>query len=116
MSYRRAWLLVDAMNRTFHAPVVATRFGGSPIGRAKLTPLGQEVMRLYQEIGQVAQSAANDRITRLEQIIAEGAKGVPSEDTSAPARQTGDTRLSHPKRDRMGRLPNSSGSVANNSG
>jgi molybdate transport system regulatory protein len=23
MSYRRAWLLVDAMNRTFHAPVVA---------------------------------------------------------------------------------------------
>jgi molybdate transport system regulatory protein len=24
MSYRRAWLLVDAMNRTFNAPVVAT--------------------------------------------------------------------------------------------
>ncbi len=29
MSYRRAWLLVDALNRTFRAPVVATRLGGA---------------------------------------------------------------------------------------
>jgi molybdate transport system regulatory protein len=51
MPYRRAWLLVDAMNPTFHAPVVATRSGGCSTGRAKLTPLGQEVMRLYQGVG-----------------------------------------------------------------
>jgi molybdate transport system regulatory protein len=74
MSYRRAWLLVDAMNRTFHAPVVATRLGGTSEGRARLTPLGQEVMRLYQEIGQLARDAAARRIARLEQLIAEGAK------------------------------------------
>ena len=46
MSYRRAWLLVDAMNRTFNAPVVATRFGGTSVGHAKLTPLGYEVVKL----------------------------------------------------------------------
>jgi molybdate transport system regulatory protein len=131
MSYRRAWLLVDAMNRTFHAPVVATRFGGSSAGRAKLTPLGQEVMRLYQEIGQVALMAANDRIARLEQLIAEGARTEPSRHGSASMRQTSarqtsarqtserqteDARLSAPEQDRVDRLPYSSGSVANNSG
>jgi molybdate transport system regulatory protein len=72
MSYRRAWLLVDAMNRTFHAPVVATRLGGTSEGRARLTPLGQEVMQLYLEIGQVARDAAIGRIARLEQLIAAG--------------------------------------------
>jgi molybdate transport system regulatory protein len=105
MSYRRAWLLVDAMNRTFHAPLVATRFGGPSTGRAKLTPLGQEVMRLYQEIGQLARDAANDRIVRLEQLIAEGA--------STSARQTDGARLSDPERGQVGY---SSGSVVNNSG
>ena len=28
MSYRRTWLLVDALNRTFRLPVVETRSGG----------------------------------------------------------------------------------------
>ncbi|MDB5403775.1 MAG: putative transcriptional regulator, ModE family [Rhodopila sp.] len=110
MSYRRAWLLADAMNRTFHAPVVATRFGGSSTGRAKLTPLGLEVMRLYQEIGQVALNAANDRIVRLEQPIAEGAKSARSEDARLSDTERG------PERDGVGRLPYSSGSVVNNSG
>jgi molybdate transport system regulatory protein len=73
MSYRRAWLLVDAMNRTFHAPVVATRFGGPATNRATLTPLGREILRLYTEIGQVARDAANSRIARLEELIASGA-------------------------------------------
>jgi molybdate transport system regulatory protein len=77
MSYRRAWLLVDAMNRTSHAPVVATRLGGPAIGRARLTPLGREVLLLYREIGEIARDAAVRRIDRLEQIIAEGAKPAP---------------------------------------
>jgi molybdate transport system regulatory protein len=90
MSYRRAWLLVDAMNRTFHAPLVATRFGGSSTGRAKLTPLGQEVMRLYQEIGQVARDASHSRIARLEQLITEGVTSAASENASASTPLSGD--------------------------
>lgn len=76
MSYRRAWLLVDAMNRTFNAPVVATRIGGALAGRARLTPLGCEVVKLYREIGQVAGTAAESRVTRLEQLIGEGRERV----------------------------------------
>ena len=74
MSYRRAWLLVDAMNRTFHASVVATRLGGTSAGRAWLTPLGREVVELYREIGELARDAGGSRINRLEQLIAEGGK------------------------------------------
>jgi molybdate transport system regulatory protein len=116
MSYRRAWLPVDAMNRTFHAPVVATRFGGPSAGRAKLTPRGQEVMRIYQEIGQVARDAASDRIARLEQLIAEGARSVSSSGGSASVHQADDASLSVPEPDRAGRRAYSSGSVVNNSG
>jgi molybdate transport system regulatory protein len=72
MSYRRAWLLVDALNRTFNAPVVATRLGGTSIGRATLTPLGHEVVKLYREIGKVAEGVARSRIDRLEHLISQG--------------------------------------------
>jgi hypothetical protein len=63
-----------------------------------------------QEIGQVALNAANDRIVRLEQPIAEGAKSAPSEDARLSDTERG------PERDGVGRLPYSSGSVVNNSG
>jgi molybdate transport system regulatory protein len=43
MSYRRAWLLVDALNRLFKAPVVETKHGGSAGGGAELTPFGHHV-------------------------------------------------------------------------
>src|SRR6516162_9403017 len=42
MSYRRAWLLVDALNRLFETPVVETKHGGSAGGGAELTPFGHQ--------------------------------------------------------------------------
>lgn len=48
MSYRRAWLLVETLNRCFRQPLVATssfRRGG-----ASLTAEGQEVLSLYRQI------------------------------------------------------------------
>ena len=48
MSYRRAWLLVDAMNRCWREPLVATSPGGAAKGGARLTAAGQEVLTLYR--------------------------------------------------------------------
>lgn len=48
MSYRRAWLLVDAMNRCWREPLVATMPGGAARGGARLTPFGQEILRRYR--------------------------------------------------------------------
>ncbi len=48
MSYRRTWLLVDAMNRCWAGPLVETAMGGKQGGGARLTDLGQAILREYR--------------------------------------------------------------------
>ena len=48
MSYRRAWLLVDTMNRCFRGPVVEAGAGGKRGGGARLTPLGPKYVLPYR--------------------------------------------------------------------
>lgn len=48
MSYRRAWSLVDTMNNSFQKPLVDTAAGGRGGGGARLTPLGETVLRRYR--------------------------------------------------------------------
>ena len=68
MSYRRAWLLVDAMNRCFRTPLVTAATGGSHGGGAALTPNGEDVLRRYRAIEQRAAAAVakeTDAFARL---------------------------------------------------
>ena len=59
MSYRRAWELVDTMNRCFDQPLVSTSTGGVQGGGAVVTPLGHAVLRDYLAIvSKAAESAA----------------------------------------------------------
>ena len=61
MSYRRAWLLVDTMNRCFATSVVAAETGGTRGGGARLTPLGSDVVRRYRTAeAKAAEGAAAD--------------------------------------------------------
>ncbi len=48
MSYKRAWLLVDTMNRCFKEPLVETSRGGQSGGGATLTPTGELVLENYR--------------------------------------------------------------------
>lgn len=57
MSYRRAWLLVDTMNRCFKSPVVETEAGGRRGGGTALTEVGNEVVRRYRRIESAAAKA-----------------------------------------------------------
>lgn len=50
MSYRRAWLLVDVMNRCWQSPLVATNMGGARGGGAHITALGHEVLAHYRAL------------------------------------------------------------------
>jgi molybdate transport system regulatory protein len=65
MSYRRAWLLIDALNELFGAPVVATKHGGPAGGGAELTPLGQRLVHHYRAIERKAQEAGADELAEL---------------------------------------------------
>lgn len=52
MSYRRTWLLVDAMNRCWERPLVETAVGGGAGGGARVSELGHEVLGHYRALQQ----------------------------------------------------------------
>jgi molybdate transport system regulatory protein len=49
-SYRRAWMLLDAMNRRWPGPLVKTATGGKRGGGAKITELGQRILSAYRDL------------------------------------------------------------------
>lgn len=65
MSYRRAWLLADEINRMFREPSVHTRHGGKSGGGAGLTEFGTELLALFQRMEAQARSANAADIARL---------------------------------------------------
>lgn len=70
MSYRRAWLLVDAMNHIFKEPLVSTMLGGKAGGGARLTPFGKEVLQHYRRLEAKAAQACKAQLTALESALA----------------------------------------------
>jgi len=57
MSYRRAWLLVEAVNAAFVEPLVSTATGGSGGGGAHLTDFGRIVLDRYRRMEHRAATA-----------------------------------------------------------
>jgi len=49
-SYRRAWMLLDSMNRAWGEPLVITATGGKKGGGATLTDRGKTVLAAYRHI------------------------------------------------------------------
>jgi molybdate transport system regulatory protein len=68
MSYRRAWTLLDALNRSYRSPVVITATGGKRGGGASLSPVGEQIVRHYRELEKAAQSAAGPHLKALQQL------------------------------------------------
>ncbi|MET3713020.1 molybdate transport system regulatory protein [Sphingomonas trueperi] len=58
MSYRRAWLLVDEMNRCFDPPLVETLRGGGLERGARVTETGLAVLEAYREMERDAAAIA----------------------------------------------------------
>lgn len=66
MSYRRAWLLVDTMNRCFAAPLVEAQSGSG----ARVTESGEEALADYFALAERAEgAAAGAAFERLEKAI-----------------------------------------------
>jgi molybdate transport system regulatory protein len=75
MSYRRAWLLTDDLNRCFREPVVATQLGGSAGGGARLTAFGEKLLARYRAIEAGAHKAGAAHLRALEAAL--GTRGKP---------------------------------------
>lgn len=69
MSYKRAWLLVEALNRSFREPLVAASKGGRGVGGAVLTPSGTRVLELYRTMEERTASAVERELATLESLL-----------------------------------------------
>lgn len=69
MSYKRAWMLVETMNAAFREPLVESVRGGAGGGGARLTGVGEEVLRLYRAVEDQALNAAAPQIAAIEALL-----------------------------------------------
>jgi molybdate transport system regulatory protein len=69
MSYRRAWQLVEALNRDFRQPVVTTAIGGTRGGGARVTPFGRRVVAAFRAMEGKASSAIAADLRRFTRYI-----------------------------------------------
>ncbi len=84
MSYRRAWLLVDAMNRCFHQPLVEATPGGGKSAGARVTAAGFRALETYRALSTHAESAVQGPdFLRLQEAIRDEPempeRGMPAE-------------------------------------
>jgi molybdate transport system regulatory protein len=65
VSYRFAWLSVQAINGMLCSPAVATTMGGHTKGGAALTPIGTDILALYHTIHSLTLSATAKEVHAL---------------------------------------------------
>ncbi|MDR3421340.1 MAG: LysR family transcriptional regulator, partial [Xanthobacteraceae bacterium] len=73
MSFRRAWELLDHMNKAFGRPVVTGHAGST--GGAELTELGQDIVRRYRQIEAETLALATPHLAALDACRLAGDEG-----------------------------------------
>ena len=76
MSYKRAWDLVDDINRMCGQAAVARQTGGKHGGGATLTAFGASLVERYRRIERAAATAARKDLVSLRSDIGRGGKAA----------------------------------------
>jgi molybdate transport system regulatory protein len=96
MSYRRAWLLLDGLNRSFAEPASTASIGGQGGGGVTLTPFGLEIIRSYRAAAQAIESAAQKE---LESIASKAVAAASGEAASARRKRLARSAAGAPEHD-----------------
>ena len=75
MSYKRAWYLLDTMNRCFKVPLVEASKGGRAGGGARLTPLGERVLASYRRMEALTAEAVAAELRTVREALATDGSG-----------------------------------------
>ena len=70
MSYRRAWMLLDELNRALKKPAVDSAKGGQHGGGSEITAVGRQLIELYRRIELAAAHACADDMARMVKLLA----------------------------------------------
>jgi molybdate transport system regulatory protein len=69
MSYMKAWLLVQVMNRSYRKPLVQAERGGTRGGGARLTSYGCRVLVCYREMEQRSLTAMQEPWKKVRRML-----------------------------------------------
>ena len=73
MSYRKAWLTLQQVQKTFKSPVVLPGSGGSASGATQLTETGVAILKHYHAIANYALAAAQKELDTLAAMVRDDA-------------------------------------------
>ncbi len=77
MSYRRAWVLVDSINRSFDERATTASTGGLGGGGGALTPFGEEIVRRYRAAAKRIDKAVEAQFAPIQRKVASSATPAP---------------------------------------
>jgi molybdate transport system regulatory protein len=79
MSYRRAWQLVEAMNRDFAEPLVKTAIGGMRGGGTLVTPAGKAALAAFRRMEDKASKAIGKDVAAYADLLRKPGRGGPAQ-------------------------------------
>ena len=65
ISYRRAWLLLDSLNKSFDMPATVNSVGGRGGGGAEITPFGLLLIESYREVERKLNDVAGECLKEI---------------------------------------------------
>lgn len=68
MSYKRAWDLIDSVNKSAKKPVTIASKGGKGGGGAKLTPYGKTLITTFETINENCWKFLDEQMAKVEQL------------------------------------------------
>ncbi len=75
MSYRRAWQLVEAMNRDFAEPLVKTAIGGARGGGTVVTAAGKAALAAFRRMEDKASKAIDKDVATYAGLLRKPGRG-----------------------------------------
>lgn len=88
LSYRRAWDLVDTMNRHFQRPLVTRVTGGKGGGGAELSELGKRVVNLYRNMEAKTKTTVQEEWNEIQKLLKQTAGQTKIRPTSPKRKKT----------------------------
>lgn len=68
ISYKKAWTLIDAVNKSSKKPVVISSIGGKGGGGAKLTDYGKSLIAVFDEINKNCWKFLDQQAVKINKI------------------------------------------------
>ena len=68
LSYKKAWSLIDSVNKSAKKPVTINSTGGKGGGGAELTDYGKQLIAVFEEINKNCWDFLDEQIQKLDEL------------------------------------------------